>query len=134
MATMPPYKAIKYTAPENVKGRAFSWMYRFEDGESKRIPEDITVKDATIIQRKFRDRFELIPNKKAAIPGANKMMTPESNKSEAETEPEQAPVVLTETEQAQLKAIEKKLKKDPEGKKLSEYERDLLEKAKAAKG
>jgi len=110
--------------------RTLNDVPKFEDGDVK----EVTAERAKYLLESFPGNFA--PAKTRQAPPVNKAQgEPPVTKDEApETESEQAPAVLTETEQAQLKAIEKKLKKDPEGKKLSEYERDLLEKAKAAKG
>ena len=55
-----PHSGIMYTAPEKCSGMPLSWMYRFEDGEVKRIPDDLSYPDAMKIMLQFPDRFEWV--------------------------------------------------------------------------
>ena len=132
-------EGIRYEAPEHVKGTPFSWKFRFEDGEEKKVPKDITPQDAHELATKFSDRFVLITTdgEKSLAPLKNKAMTATANKGatgaeagdEVILDPLGRPVTieLTSHEKGALTKAKKKILEGAGPDDLTELEKDILQ-------
>lgn len=74
------HRKIKFTAPENVKGRPFTGGVYFKDGEVKVTDKDIPYRIAAEYVRTWPDRFSWVEDAKAARPTSDKAMRPSKDK------------------------------------------------------